>query len=269
MTRNALNWRRHLDPAVADPQRVTAAVAGGVGVLAGLAVLTPNRLVRALLVGGASAVGVGLPFNVAVKSSRTELNELRSLWGLSGVLSEGRAWPAPGGWALGADALLFLIGEIRRRDARVVVELGPGTSSVVLGRAIDNLELHGLEHDDRYVRVVRDMLDHHGLEGYSLHHAPLQPIAGDGAAEWYSADALDALPARIDVLIVDGPPNWSGGQNRAPAWARLRQRMARGALVLVDDTQRPAERAMANAWIDGGGIDLLFDGGTFMVLEVA
>jgi hypothetical protein len=70
------------------------------------------------------------------------------------------------------------------------------------------------------------------------------------------------------VLIVDGPPNFAGGRNRAPAWPELRSRLPVGALVLVDDTQRDSERAMVAEWLADGGLDLLHDGDTFMALEV-
>ena len=63
---------------------------------------------------------------------------------------------------------------------------------------------------------------------------------------WYSGDALAAaLPDRIDLLLVDGPPDLFGPGVRWPAVPLLRDRLGPGAAVLMDDGDRPAERRAA------------------------
>jgi hypothetical protein len=82
-----------------------------------------------------------------VRGFASARQEMRDLWGLSGVILEQRPWPAPGGWGLGADALSYLLRTIPDRKAFLVLELGPGTSSVVLGRCLPGVRLIGFEHD--------------------------------------------------------------------------------------------------------------------------
>jgi hypothetical protein len=67
---------------------------------------------------------------------------------------------------------------------------------------------------------------------------------------WYAQDALDALPGRIDMLVVDGPPSNLPGMDlgRAPALEALAPRLSHGAMVALDDMHRPGEQAVARRW---------------------
>ena len=163
-----------------------------------------------------------------------------------------------------------MIQELAERDARVLVELGPGVSSVLIGRACrPTLQIHGVEHDPSYVEHTAALLERHGVDNYTLHSAPLATTSSStGTASWYDRAVLDDLPAAIDALIIDGPPNWQGTGNRSPAWDLLRPRLRDGSLVLVDDTQRHDERSMVQGWLQEGELRLLRDGGTYMLLEV-
>lgn len=240
------------------------------GALVAAGSLSRQRGVQGAFLGVAAGISVALPSRLLYEAQAAAVQEQRELWGLAGVMSDGKPWPAPGGWALGADALAFVIREARARKSQTVVELGPGTSSVVLGRAGLGLELYGLEHNDIFVTVVRENLAAHGLDDYRLIHAPLTATTVEGrTVQWYEPSALEGLPDEIDVLIVDGPPNWDGAGNRSPAWPLLNSRMRSGALVVVDDTQRPDERSMAEGWISSGAMKLVFDGGSFIAMEVS
>lgn len=232
----------------------------GVGLLIGLAI--------ALAFGWVS-LAVHRSFNTLREQTATR-QEMRDLWGLSAAFVDGRPWPPPGGWALDASALSLIITEIRTRRAKTVVELGPGTSSIVLGRSCPGLAMYGVEHDDAFVISVRHQLAMHGLTEYVLLHAPLQveSIYDGRSAQWYDRASLAELPNQIDVLIVDGPPNGLGQGNRVPAWEALSDRLSRGSLILVDDTNRPDERAMVNHWLGDDRLRMLRDNYDFVLLEV-
>lgn len=70
---------------------------------------------------------------------------------------------------------------------------------------------------------------------------------GDGPhPSWY---CLDGLPdGEIDLLIVDGPPETVAPMARYPAGPSLLPRLARGGVVLVDDSLRPDEQEMIRRW---------------------
>lgn len=250
-------------PRLASINRVIAVLVLGEFLLIGSSVAIDQLALRAVLAATAGALGFALPFYHLLVHQADHAQEARNLWGLAGVMVDGRSWPAPGRWALGADALGFLEGEITRRQLHTIVELGPGTSSVVLGRRFGStVDMYGLEHDPVYAERVREQLDRHELRDYSLIEAPL---AQDN---WYHRSALLALPPMIDLLLVDGPPNWAGKGYRSPAWRELGPRMRPGGLILVDDTRRPDERRMVSEWVAGGGLNVIFDAGDFIALEI-
>lgn len=236
-----------------------------VALIVGAAALLSGAGPVAVLWAAAALIAVWLPARFVYRDQSRSIQEIRDLWGLQGLMQSGTAWPAPGGWALGAGALSFLINEVKHKQHRTLVELGPGVSSVVLGSANLDLEMFGLEHDQRFFELVSNQLADHGIDGYQLIHAPLET---DRDEQWYSRQALDQLPDQIDVLIVDGPPNWRGQGRRRPAWTHLASRLNPGGLVLVDDTHRHDERRMATEWLGAKGVELAFDGGEFMALRV-
>jgi hypothetical protein len=82
--------------------------------------------------------------------------------------------------------------------------------------------------------------------------APLEPhaLSLDGAP-WYAGSALGGLPeSGIELLLVDGPPGYGEGMalSRYPALPALAERLAPGALVVLDDAQRDGERRILDAW---------------------
>ena len=81
--------------------------------------------------------------------------------------------------------------------------------------------------------------------------APLEPHAlGRDGLRWYAQHALRALPERIDVLLVDGPPAFEPGAGlaRYPALPALAERLTADAVVVLDDIDRPGEREVLHAW---------------------
>ena len=181
------------------------------------------------------------------EADRDALEVLRPLLDAGGYLP----WSE---WALRPAALTAVCDEIVRADRHAVVELGAGISTIVLGRLLvpRGGRLASVEHDPNWARVVRSLLEADELtEAVRLIEAPLEPhpLALD-ATPWYAAVALDALPERIDLLLVDGPPGNEEGRERIryPALPALGERLAPGAVVMLDDAARPGERVVAARW---------------------
>jgi Methyltransferase domain len=264
-----LKVRPRLGRLEASPQRLAGAAGLAVGLLATAAGMINDRRVRAAGLGSVAGLSIGVTLRLLLAETRELRQESHDLWGLSHAMVDGNPWPAPGGWALGADALLWILRQIDADSPCTVVELGPGASTVILCSCRPHIKSVGVEHDDQYVAQLASEIGTHGIENHELLHAPLVTQGYEGTTgEWYDPGVLGRLPLQIDLLIVDGPPNWDGGQNRSPAWPLLRDRLGPGALILVDDTQRGAERAMVDSWVGKGGLTQIHDGGTFTVLAV-
>lgn len=159
----------------------------------------------------------------------------------------GDALPNLGSWKADTSFLDRIAGLVAEQKPRVVVELGTGATTLVTARALSLSAPGGRlisfdQHED-FVDATRDWLSHHG-EHAELHHAPIVSATGDWRDLWYD---LPALPAQIDLLIVDGPPWTIDAETRGRA-SILFDRIVPGGRVILDDAARPGERLVGRDW---------------------
>ncbi len=176
--------------------------------------------------------------------------QLQAAKGLEQILSLQSPLPALRGWAGSPDFLLHLASHLLKSRAETVLECSSGASTLVSARC---MKLNGrghvwsLEHDPVFAEKTRELLRQHGLEEWAtVLHSPL--VAVEGASPWYSEGVLPSDLPLAQVLVVDGPPESTAPLARAPAYTRLRSRLAPGACLFIDDAHRPAERAMVEQW---------------------
>ena len=142
---------------------------------------------------------------------------------------------------------------IREERPRRVLELGSGLSTLVMAYALEASgqgEMFALEDVAPHAAATRRLLAEHGLaERARVLDAPLRQWEWDGRQlPWYSLTNLPA-DAAFDFLLVDGPAGYLGPSIRYPALPLLQERLAQNARILVDDTNRPDERAMVERWL--------------------
>lgn len=179
--------------------------------------------------------------------------QLEALSHLETILGDEPPLPPLRGWALSPDAALHLVHTVIERRPATIVELGSGTSSVLLGRAVRNLgkgHVTALEHDEEFAGRTRRLLASHGLsEWVDVVSAPLVEREAAGSTyRWYDTSALAELSDPIDILLVDGPPANTGPLARLPALPLLRSSLADDAVVLLDDTARSEEQEVVERW---------------------
>lgn len=168
------------------------------------------------------------------------------------------------GWAMDSvlgENLLQLVDE----GPDNIVELGSGHSSVLMAARLaehDHGHLTSVDHLERFADRTRDWLRERGVgDRATVVFAPLADHEIDGRAwPWYDMAVLEeALPATIDLLVVDGPPGELGRDARWPAVPLLKSRLAGDVAIILDDGDRGDETRIAFAWRDllGGRIRYL------------
>lgn len=155
-------------------------------------------------------------------------------------------------FALSPRGMWQVINLVREQAPSTIVELGSGLSTLYLSRAVTNSAgsaIYSLEHEFEYLEATRQVLEMHGAtERVELIHAPLVDTdVGGRTFSWYQVS--DRLPAKIDLLLVDGPPGASGPLARLPALECLLDRLQPGAVIVLDDAHREDEREIARSWI--------------------
>jgi predicted O-methyltransferase YrrM len=160
--------------------------------------------------------------------------------------------------------LVAVCNDVVLGDRRCLVEVGSGTSTVVLARLLRERWPGGqhrhvaVEHDEAWARWVTDQLGREGLaDRTTVLHVPLAPHRhGLAGLPWYDDDLLDrGLDAAlgdepVDLLVVDGPPADTADKvlARYPALPALHRRLAPGATVVLDDVERPGEQEVLDRW---------------------
>lgn len=201
--------------------------------------------------------------------------QLLKMWGLFGLLGpEQRLLPALGDHALDARRSYGLLWEVAQREPDVVVELGPGASTVLLNLLRESVStpfhLYAVEHDEAFVEMMRSLLAYHEIDDVNLIEAPLEfQRFGEWSGQWYSLGVLAEIPEKVDFLVVDGPPGRLGPQSRYPALPALRDRLSDGAVVFVDDAGRQEERRTIAQWLqDDPALQVRHDGRSYVVLTM-
>lgn len=157
------------------------------------------------------------------------------------------ALPNLGSWKADTGLLHLIVDTILARRPETVVELGAGASTLVAARALRMARpgaiLTSFDQHEGFVDATREWLRKYALYA-DLRYAPLESPTGEWRDLWYD---LHAVPERIDLLLIDGPPWAIHPEVRAKA-SRLFDRISPGGVVILDDAARPGERLVARIW---------------------
>lgn len=171
------------------------------------------------------------------------------------VVTHPHPMPELGGWAATPSTMLWMLDRVMSEPVHTIVECGSGTSTVWIATALKarggDGRVFALEDSDQYAAMTRAELERLGLSDWAtVVHAPLvdTDLPDDSSQPWYDLSGL-TLPGQIDLLFVDGPPSRVAPQVRYPAFPLLADRLAADAVVILDDTGRPAEDAIVERWI--------------------
>lgn len=184
-------------------------------------------------------------------------HDLLALQVLRPLLDTGGYLPWSSG-AMRASGLVTICNEIVLGGRRRVVELGAGTSTVLLARLLreqgGGATLDAIEHDEPWAAWVGERLAQEGLESVArVTLAPLEPHPlAWGGLPWYAqgplAAALEGAP--VELLLVDGPPAFDEARAHAryPALSAVAPFLAPDAVVVLDDVVRDGEAAVLERW---------------------
>src|SRR5690606_32931181 len=104
-----------------------------------------------------------------------------------------------------------IVDTLERTRPRVVVELGSGSSTLLIAAVLERLGLKNtrhiaVDHSDVFLDATRRNL---ALQGFGLTtelwHCPLVETAPGGPA-WYAGLAQRLADTDVDVVLIDGPP---------------------------------------------------------------
>ena len=173
-----------------------------------------------------------------------------------------------GHWALCWDSALFLRDILMSQKPKTIVELGSGTSTLLFARyaqeSKESIRAVSIENDGEFLAKTQEKLSKQGLtDRVTFLHADMRSLEALPGIDvvpdwldrhetaWYALDhtRLDSLlPAKIDLLFVDGPP--AEQASRWPAFPFFLQYLSPAGIVLLDDVRRKDEYHVFRSWLD-------------------
>jgi predicted O-methyltransferase YrrM len=199
---------------------------------------------------------------MSVKSAvRQERRQLESWQTLEHYLKPPSMLPGPGKFAIEPDLAACLTRLIIETEARMVMELGSGLSTVLMGLALqhtNDAEVVALEHDARFKEKTERLLREFKVDATARIELckMCDVMVQNDIYRWYDTTVLsDVSP--IDLLLVDGPPGFENAMARYPAIPVLLQHMRPGGIIVVDDYKRDGEKACVSQWLARYDVDLV------------
>jgi len=101
-----------------------------------------------------------------------------------------------------------------------------------------------LDHSEEFGAQTRAMLETHKVPGVEIRIHELESYPS--GYKWYAKSTLKGL-AKIDLLVIDGPPSATNPDARYPALEHLIPLLSPKATVILDDVDRDEERKLAEA----------------------
>ncbi|HWT30822.1 MAG TPA: class I SAM-dependent methyltransferase [Propylenella sp.] len=158
------------------------------------------------------------------------------------------------GWEITGELAAFLFHLVRRHRPNLILELGSGSSTVLLAaaaRANGRGRVISIEHDPQYRDRTAQSLEQTELSDWvQLVEVPLvEQQVGGRTVQWYHlVPLLRHLTEKIDLLFIDGPPGRIQPLSRYPALPVLSSRLSTQAQIVIDDGGRDDEARMIELW---------------------
>lgn len=157
-------------------------------------------------------------------------------------------------WVASPDFLAVLSALIQEHQPMTIFEAGGGTTTLISAYSLQQLgrgHAYAVDHQPEFADQTRHQIEQHGLSDYAtVIHAPLVSIDINGTTwQWYDLSHIEAIP-EIDLLIVDGPPQFDNPSDMAryPALPLMKNKLNANSLILMDDADRENEQAISKRW---------------------
>lgn len=133
-----------------------------------------------------------------------------------------------------------------------VLELGSGISTIIfasgLSRLSQNSSIVTLEAEERWMEAIQKMVVKYELTDYvRVHHVPYKQYA---VYIWFDEQAIKEIlgDKKIDILVVDAPPDTLCHYSRRPAMPFFLPYLKRESIVVLHDAKRPDEVQIVREW---------------------
>ena len=191
------------------------------------------------------------------RTLRSAVRQIRNL-PIAAVPSRAMLQSLQRGWANeGFAAETDYLEEVARAAASTtgpILECGSGLTTILLGLLAGRrgIETWSLEHIAEWRAPVVEVLEKYKIPKVHVCLAPLRAYHG---FSWYDPP-LAHMPNEFRLVICDGPPSSTPG-GRYGLLPVMRERLASGSVIVLDDAQRSSEGEVLRRWTDEAAMTVL------------
>lgn len=180
--------------------------------------------------------------------------QTEALFSIFSVLKPELPLPSMSGYTINPDFAKIIIHNILKSKPSVIVELGSGVSTVLVGYTLKKLnqgKIFSLEHDNDFaVKNKNNVIDHGLQEFVEILYSPLKKwVYNQKQWLWYDTSNIKNIE-HIDMLIVDGPPRKIQKMSRYPALPILFEKLSNDSIIIIDDSKRKDMSEMVDLWLN-------------------
>ena len=126
-----------------------------------------------------------------------------------------------------------------------ILECGSGVTTLLIGLLAERRGVHSwtLEHFPEWHKRVTEALARQNITSVNNCFAPLRDY---GDFSWYDPPR-EGLPDKFSLIVCDGPPGSTKG-GRYGVVPVLKEKLAPGTIILLDDADRDAEADALRRW---------------------
>lgn len=160
-----------------------------------------------------------------------------------------------GGWSVDSFLAKRLIQHLLESEPVLIVELGSGSSTILIAKCMEtlgrrNYEHIAVDHEARYLGLTKHSARLNEVEDRIVFlECPMEKLPGSEHL-WYGGLLPHLEGKLIDLLLVDGPPGPLQKDSRYPALPQLLPYLSANCTVILDDTSRVDEAGIAKRWAD-------------------
>lgn len=154
--------------------------------------------------------------------------------------------------------MVHIMNDIIVNNRVSILEFGAGISTVMMGRVIRKNNLKSqvitIEHSQDWFHYIKDCLRREELDKYvTVVHSPLQHCDTSlDNNQWYDTATVEREIAgkKFDMVIIDGPPAWQTGKEKAryPAVPFIIKKLSARFSIYLDDANRAGEKSLIETW---------------------
>ncbi|MFA6160258.1 MAG: class I SAM-dependent methyltransferase [Parcubacteria group bacterium] len=159
-------------------------------------------------------------------------------------------------WPIEEEFAKYLVYKIITHRPVNIVELGSGTSSLIIIKTLEKLGydyiLTSFDSDEEFINNTKNLLiseDVFDEKKVKLIFSPIKDLELNGNVyKWYDPNYFEFNFEKIDLLFVDGPVGDFCKNSRYPALSVIKKYLKNGSMVILHDAKRLDEIEIVEMW---------------------